>query len=83
MLKTISFLSSESMATNGNDIQLELRRNLAEVVEIHEIGPDRYGIVTPMAFDDGDLLPLVLRKDEQGWWPAPRKLRRNEVESVA
>src|SRR5216684_583970 len=56
------------MATNGNNIELEFRRNLVEVVEIHAMGPDRYGIVTPMAFDDGDLLPLVLRKDEQGWY---------------
>jgi hypothetical protein len=56
------------MATNDNDIAVEVRRNLAEEIEVVALGPDKYGIVTPMAFDDGDLLPLVLRKDDAGWY---------------
>jgi hypothetical protein len=56
------------MTTNGNSLEVDFRRDLAEEVEIRPLGPDRYGIVTPMAFDDGDLLPLVLIKDDQGWY---------------
>ncbi len=50
------------------DIELDFRRNVSEELEIVPDGPDRFAIVTPMAFDDGDLLPVVLRKNKDGWY---------------
>jgi hypothetical protein len=31
-------------------------------------GEDRFHVVTPLAFDDGDLLPIVLKKGPEGSW---------------
>jgi Domain of unknown function DUF1828 len=55
--------------TNGdtNNIELEFRRKVSEELEIIPSGPDRFHVVTPVAFGDGDLLPITLRKASTGW----------------
>jgi hypothetical protein len=54
--------------TISADIESDFRRNVSEELEIVPDGPDRFAIVTPMAFDDGDLLPVILRKHKDGWY---------------
>jgi len=55
------------MAANSDSIELEFRRNVSEELEIVADGPERFVIVTPVAFGDGDLLPIVLKKDNDRW----------------
>jgi hypothetical protein len=50
-----------------NNIELEFRRKVSEELGIIPSGPDRFHIVTPVAFGDGDLLPITLRKTPTGW----------------
>ena len=49
------------------EIVAEFKRDVADEVELIPSGADRFGVVTPLAFDDGDLLPIVLRRVDGGW----------------
>jgi hypothetical protein len=54
------------MADTEN-IEREFRRKVCDQLEIVPEGLDRYLIVTPLAFDDGDLLPIVLKREGNRW----------------
>jgi hypothetical protein len=49
------------------NIEREFKHKVCDQLEIVSEGLDRYLIITPLAFDDGDLLPIVLRREENRW----------------
>lgn len=55
------------MAAEKNIVQ-EFRKQAGSAVELHSDGRNRYTILTPLAFDDGDLFPIVLKREGDCWW---------------
>jgi hypothetical protein len=56
------------MAASADNIELAFKRGVSDELEIVREGPDRYVVITPLAFGDGDVLPIVLRRhDNEGW----------------
>ncbi|HVA80928.1 MAG TPA: DUF1828 domain-containing protein [Candidatus Binataceae bacterium] len=55
------------MPTDRDNIQKELKRKICEDVQIVEQGLNRYVVVTPFTFDDGDVVPVVLQKRGDNW----------------
>jgi hypothetical protein len=51
----------------SNEIVHAFREKVAEQVRLSPEGVDRYRVLTPFRFDDGDHLALVLRRDAEGW----------------
>jgi hypothetical protein len=56
------------MVASADNIELAFKRDVSDELEIVREGPDRYVVITPLAFGDGDVLPIVLRRqDNDGW----------------
>lgn len=48
-------------------IQTDFRRKVGETVRLAEEGIDRYRVLTPFLFEDGDHLAIVIRREGEGW----------------
>lgn len=48
-------------------IEHDFKSRVSEQVELAPEGLDRYRVLTPFRFDDGDHLAIVLRRDGAGW----------------
>lgn len=48
-------------------MERELRQKIAAGIRLVSEGIDRYRVLTPFQFDDGDHLAIVLRKDDDSW----------------
>jgi hypothetical protein len=58
----------KAMVASADNIELAFKRDVSDELEIVREGPDRYVVITPLAFGDGDVLPIVLRRqDNDGW----------------
>lgn len=49
------------------DIQLDFQKKVSEKVNIIQEGLDRYRVLTPFRFDDGDHLAIVLKQRQNRW----------------
>ncbi len=56
------------MTANPDNIELEFRRNVSEELKLIPDGPERFVVITPVAFTDGDLLPIILRRAGGKWY---------------
>lgn len=49
----------------------EIERNIAETlcggIRVVQKGLERYEVITPFTFDDGDVLPIILKRKGDGW----------------
>ena len=45
----------------------EFRNGVSECVRLSAEGPDRFEVLTPFMFDDGDHLVIVLKRERGGW----------------
>ncbi len=52
---------------DASNIEKDFKRKVCEQLEVVAEGINRYLIITPMAFDDGDALPIVLKKEDERW----------------
>ncbi len=50
-----------------SDIQLDFQRKVSDKVNIVQEGIDRYRVLTPFRFDDGDHLAIVLKQHQNRW----------------
>lgn len=48
-------------------ITQEFRNGVSECVRLSAEGPDRFEVLTPFMFDDGDHLVIVLKRERGGW----------------
>jgi len=53
--------------TPMTEIAKRLKRQACEEIEVLPGGDDRFQVITPLAYDDGDLLPIILKRDNGGW----------------
>lgn len=49
------------------DIEHEFQTKVSTMISLVPEGLDRYRVLTPFRFDDGDHLSIVLKKDQTGW----------------
>ncbi len=54
------------MAATAN-IERDFKRKVSEELKIVQEGLDRFLVITPLTFSDGDVLPVVLKKNDEGW----------------
>jgi hypothetical protein len=50
-----------------NDIEREFRRKVCDQLTVESEGLDRYIVNTPLTFEDGDRLSIVLKKEGDDW----------------
>ena len=50
-----------------NAIEQDFRKKVADQVKLVPEGVNRYRVLTPFRFDDGDHLAIVLKQSETGW----------------
>jgi hypothetical protein len=48
-------------------IQTDFRRKIGETVRLAEDGVNRYRVFTPVLFEDGDHLAIVIRREDSRW----------------
>jgi len=53
------------VVTSG--IERDFKQKVCDNLEVVAEGLDRYLVITPFAFDDGDVLPIVLKKTNEQW----------------
>ena len=51
----------------GERMGQEFQEQIAAKIRLAAEGPDRFRVFTPFAFDDGDHLAVVLRKEDARW----------------
>jgi hypothetical protein len=51
-----------------NDILGEFKNKVNREIDIAKEGLDRYIVLTPFMFEDGDHFPIILRKDQESNW---------------
>jgi hypothetical protein len=51
----------------AKDIERDLRERVCAEIALHQEGINRYRVFTPFAFDDGDHLSIVLKREEDAW----------------
>jgi len=49
------------------NIERDFKRKVCDQLSIESEGVDRYIVVTPLTFEDGDMLPIVLKREDDGW----------------
>ncbi len=49
-------------------LEKEFRKKVCDEIEIISEGKDRFVIVTPFSFEDGDILNTILKKNGAGWY---------------
>lgn len=49
-------------------IKRGFKRDAASKIDLVADGPHRYVVVTPLTYDDGDPLPIVLKQELGQWW---------------
>ena len=59
-------------AGNGEGMSIEtiareFRNGVSESVRLSAQGPDRFRVLTPFMFNDGDHLVIVLKRERSGW----------------
>jgi Domain of unknown function DUF1828 len=50
------------------NIERDFKRKVCDELSIESEGTDRYIISTPLTFEDGDKLPLILKKENGNWF---------------
>src|SRR5216683_2287242 len=50
-----------------DSIERDFKRKVCDELSVHPEGLDRYVVSTPLTFEDGDKLPIVLKKESDGW----------------
>jgi hypothetical protein len=50
-----------------SDIEREFKRKVCDQLTLQAEGTDRYVVNTPLTFEDGDRLSIVLKKEENDW----------------
>jgi len=50
------------------NIERDFKRKVCDELSIQPEGIDRYIVSTPLTFEDGDKLPIVLKKENSGWF---------------
>src|SRR5216683_4361873 len=50
-----------------DSIERDFKRKLCDELSVQPEGLDRYIVSTPLTFEDGDKLPVVLKKENDGW----------------
>lgn len=55
------------MAATTITIEQDFKQKVCDELQVVQEGLDRYLVITPFAFEDGDVLPIVLRKRNEGW----------------
>lgn len=53
---------------DSQELPHNFRKKVCESVELIPEGPDRYIVKTPFAFEDGDILKVVLAQAGTGWY---------------
>ena len=51
----------------ADTIQTDFRRKVGASVRLAEEGLDRYRVLTPFMLEDGDHLPIVVKREDAGW----------------
>jgi hypothetical protein len=49
------------------DIERDFKRKVCDELSVQSEGLDRYIVNTPLTFEDGDSLPIVLKKENEQW----------------
>ncbi len=52
---------------NTDNIERDFKRKVCDELTVQPEGLDRYIVSTPLTFEDGDRLPIVLKKETNGW----------------
>jgi hypothetical protein len=50
-----------------DNIERDFKRKVCDELSVQPEGLDRYIVSTPLTFEDGDKLPIVLKKEPDGW----------------
>jgi len=50
-----------------DNIERDFKRKVCDELSVRTEGLDRYIVSVPMTFEDGDKLPIVLKKEPDGW----------------
>jgi hypothetical protein len=50
-----------------DNIERDFKRKVCNELSVQAEGLDRYIVSTPLTFEDGDKLPIVLKKEPSGW----------------
>lgn len=53
---------------NANNILKEFKDKVCEQIRVKSLGKNRYVVLTPFTFEDGDLFKIVLQKDGDTWY---------------
>jgi hypothetical protein len=53
---------------NENAVKDDFKRRVCEQIDLEPEGNDRYRVLTPFRFEDGDHLGIVLKRDASGWF---------------
>ncbi|MDZ7814842.1 MAG: DUF1828 domain-containing protein [Planctomycetota bacterium] len=48
-------------------IEAEFKQKVCDEISLHQEGVDRYRVLTPFCFDDGDHLCILLKRSESHW----------------
>src|SRR5229473_3246291 len=51
-----------------DNIERDFKRKVCDELSVQPEGLDRYIINTPLTFEDGDKLPIILKKEPGGGW---------------
>jgi hypothetical protein len=52
---------------NTNSIKEEFRRRVSEQIDLEPQGADRFVVMTPFRFEDGDHFAIALKREGDGW----------------
>lgn len=66
--KTRKPKSRESKPRKTASLAQTIKQQIASTIEVIPEGRDRYTILTPLSFDDGDALPITLKRERDDWW---------------
>jgi len=50
-----------------DNIERDFKRKVCDELSVQPEGLDRYVVSTPLTFEDGDKLPIILKKETNGW----------------
>lgn len=52
---------------NFTEIEAQFKKKVCDKIHLHEMGVDKYRVLTPFRSDDGDHLVIVLKKSNDHW----------------
>ena len=64
-------------------IERDFREKVSEQIRLAAEGLGRFRVLTPILFDDGDHLAIVLRRDSTGWVCRTRPIRTCTLATIS